>query len=59
MDVKVQGDKLIIEIDISQAARDKAPPSKTGKSRMVATTSGFVPVIGADGLKLSLNVITK
>jgi hypothetical protein len=59
VNIKVQGDKLIIEIDISKSARDNAPPSKTGKSRMVATTSGFVPVIGADGLKLSLNVITK
>lgn len=58
MQVKVQGSKLIIEIDVSPEALQKATPSSTGKTRIVATTSGFTTVAGLP-VKLSLNVVTK
>lgn len=38
---KIDGDKLILTIDVSKAARDAAQPSKSGKTRVLATTSGF------------------
>lgn len=38
---EVKGDKLVLTIDISKAARDQAQPSKTGKTMILATTGGF------------------
>lgn len=38
---EIKGDKLILTIDVSEAARKAAQPSKSGKTRVVATTSGF------------------
>lgn len=38
---KVEGDKLILTIDISKAAREAAVASKSGKTMILATTSGF------------------
>jgi hypothetical protein len=56
MDIKVQGDKLVITIDVSKAAREKAVPSSSGKTNVIATTRGFTGVSTPDGLvKLSLN----
>ena len=56
MNVKttIQGDKLIIEVDVSKATIDSAPRSKSGKSQMVASTNGFAAV---GPVKVSLNVI--
>ena len=52
VNAKVQGDKLIIEIDVSKAALEAAEASKSGKTHIVATTGGF----SGDGpVKLSLN----
>lgn len=51
MDIKVQGDKLIITCTIGSGV-----PSSTGKSLVVATTNGFMAVEGSD-LRVSLNVI--
>jgi len=51
MDIKVQGDKLIITCTIGGGV-----PSKSGKTSIVATTNGFTAVAGSD-LKVSLNVI--
>jgi hypothetical protein len=51
---KVEGGKLIITLDVSEALLKSAPPSKTGKSRIVATTSGFATV---GGVKLNLTAI--
>jgi len=59
MNITVKGEKLIIEVDVSKAALAAAQLSSTGKSRVVATTSGFRPVAGADGLRVGLNVICK
>jgi len=54
MNIELQGDKLIITVDVSKAALAAAPMSKTGKSKLVATTGGFERV---GPVKVSLNVI--
>ena len=51
MEIKVQDGKLIITCQLGAGV-----PSSTGKSLILATTSGFVPVEGSD-IKVSLNVI--
>ena len=56
MIVQVKGNKLVIEVDISPEAVASAPPSKTGKTRLVASTHGLRPVDGHAGLAVSLNV---
>ncbi len=49
---EIKGDKLVITIDVSKAARDAAEVSKSGKSKLLATTGGFT---GYGDVKLSLN----
>jgi hypothetical protein len=48
-DIKVDGDKLIITVDLSK----DYGPSKSGKTHIVATTQGNVSV---GDVKLGLNV---
>lgn len=57
MNVKgtMKGDTLVIEIDCSAAALAKAEASKSGKSKIVASTQGFT---GFGPVKVSLNAIT-
>ena len=38
---EIKGDKLILTIDVGAAARAAAAPSKSGKTMVLATTSGF------------------
>lgn len=54
MNVKgeLKGDLLVLTIDVSKAARDAAKDSKSGKSKILATTSGFT---GFGDIKVSLN----
>jgi hypothetical protein len=54
MNVKgeVKGDLLILTIDISAKAKEAAQPSKSGKTKVLATTSGFT---GFGDVKVSLN----
>lgn len=54
MNVKgeLKGDILTLTIDTSKAARDAAKDSKSGKTRILATTSGFA---GFGDVKVSLN----
>ena len=54
MNVKgqIKGDTLVLFIDVSKAAREQANPSKSGKSKILATTSGFT---GFGDVKVSLN----
>jgi hypothetical protein len=60
MDIKVQGDKLVITIDISAEAFKGALPSSSGKTRVVASTHGFANYVTPNGsLGLSLNATTK
>ncbi len=51
-----KAERLVITIDLSAAAQSAARPSKSGKTRVLATTSGFViaPAPGVEGLQLSL-----
>lgn len=54
MNVKgeIKGDLLVLTIDISKTAKDAAQPSKSGKTKVLATTSGFT---GFGDVKVSLN----
>lgn len=54
MNVKgeLKGDILTLVIDTSKAARDAAKESKSGKTRLLATTGGFT---GFGDVKVSLN----
>lgn len=56
VDTKRVGDKLILTIDISAAALKAAEPSKSGKTKVVASTHGFTNI---EGVGVSLNVTTK
>lgn len=51
MDIKVTGNTLTITCQISSGV-----PSRSGKTMIVATTNGFVPVENSD-IRVSLNVI--
>lgn len=51
MDIKIEGSKLTITCTLGSGV-----PSSTGKTLVVATTNGFVPVEGTD-IKVSLNVV--
>ena len=56
--ITIKGDKLLIEVDISKAAVAKAPMSKSGKNKLLASTGGFVDTERA-GVKVGLNVTAK
>ena len=58
---KVEGDKLVIALDISKKTIATAPPSSTGKTLLVATTAGAIPIAVANdaGLTLALNLMAK
>jgi len=59
MNIRSEGDKLIIEVDCSAAVLKSAPPSSSGKTRVVATTSGFTGVAMKAGMvKVGLNITT-
>ena len=49
---QVQGDKLVIIVDLSQELGESA----SGKSVITATTSGNVSVPGREDVKVGLNV---
>lgn len=38
---EIKGDELVLTFDISAVARAAAAPSRSGKTRILATTSGF------------------
>lgn len=59
VEYKVAGNKLTITCDIGAASIAKAPPSQTGKTRLVASTAGSVKVDGKDGLSFSVNLMQK
>lgn len=50
---EVKGDKLILTVDISEAALKAAAPSSQGKTLIVGGTGGFT---GFGKVKASLNV---
>jgi len=61
VDYKVTGDKLVITIDIGKSAVEEAEPSASGKTYLVSTTAGAVPLETKHCKKLSLalNVMAK
>lgn len=52
--MNVKNGKLIIEVDVSKAAVDKAPLSASGKNKLVASTRGTMRV---GEFKIGLNVM--
>jgi hypothetical protein len=54
LEMKVAGDKLVITIDLTGAG----VPSSTGKTKLIASTRGAVPVDYANrpGIKVAVNV---
>jgi hypothetical protein len=50
----VRGDKLVIEVDLTKPGS----PSSTGKTNLIATTRGAVPIHYAKrpGLKVAINI---
>ncbi len=53
--------QLVIEIDISPAAIQAAPPSSSGKTLLVGTTGGAVSVASPNGhaVSFAVNVMAK
>ncbi|UPJ96407.1 hypothetical protein [Bradyrhizobium sp. 172] len=56
MNVKgeLKGEQLVLRIDLSAKAQKQARPSSTGKTKVIATTNGFV---NYGDVKVSLNAI--
>jgi len=54
--VKKQGDTLVLTIDISATARAAAEVSKSGKTKVLATTHGFT---NYEGVGISLNAVVR
>ena len=59
VDITIKGDKLIIEVDISDKAIKSAPLSKKEANKVVASTRGFQAPSGANpkGIRVGLNVL--
>lgn len=58
----IEGTTLIPRVDLGRSAIDAAPPSASGKTRLVASTSGAMSLAGAPngkGISVSLNVMVK
>jgi len=53
-DVKVEGNKLTITVDLSK----NQGPSNSGKTIIIATSSGNKPIEGTDAI-MGLNIYTK
>lgn len=53
---EVKGNKLIVTMDISKAQIDRARPSSSGKTMIVASTEGSVKVEGPNGSNLSYSI---
>lgn len=49
--IEVQGNKAVITIDLSK----DFGPSKSGKTIVVATTRGNVPIPGAESIRIGIN----
>jgi len=52
IEMKVEGNILTITVDLSQ----DFGPSKSGKTRIIATTAGNRPIPGADDAKAGINI---
>lgn len=52
VNTKVEGNKLVVTIDLAA----QTAPSKSGKTQVVATTGGNLPVSGPNGQVFYLGV---
>ena len=55
VDMKLEGNTLIIKVDLSQ----ESGPSSSGKTVIIASTEGNVSVPGMEDKKVGLNVYRK
>lgn len=56
----VEGDELVVRINMSQDAINAAPPSSSGKTVLVGTTSGAIPILcSLAPMSLSVNLMAK
>lgn len=54
--MKLEGDKLVVTFDVSKKAIEDAPPSSTGKTKLVASTRGYTGISTPHGIvKVMLN----
>jgi hypothetical protein len=58
---KVDGDRLIVTIDISKESVEEAPASASGKTYLVASTGSAMPLPTkyAKSMTLALNLMAK
>ena len=54
--IEQKGETLLITIDTSDATRKAAQPSKSGKTKVLATTHGFT---NYNGIGISLNATVR
>ena len=60
MKITYEDGEVVIRISVDEVSAKAAPVSSSGKSRIIASTSGFVAVEGAPaGVKIGLNLIGK
>lgn len=52
VDMRIEGRKLIIEVEMDQ----DFGPSKSGKTRIIASTEGNISAPGDEDVKIGLNV---
>jgi len=55
VEMSVNGDKLTIVVDLGKEGKE----SSTGKSIIIASTEGNMPVPGRENIKVGLNVFRK
>lgn len=58
MNVTYKDGKITIELSCTDEQIKAAPISKSGKTKMIESTSGFIQVVGAPkGVRIGLNLI--
>ena len=55
VEIHVEGNILMVKVDLSK----EFGPSSSGKTIIIATTEGNVPIPGADDKKIGLNIYRK
>lgn len=57
MNITLEGDTLVIRVDVGAAAYKNAAPSSTGKTRIIATSGGNQALVTKHGqVKVGVNV---
>jgi hypothetical protein len=58
---KIEGDKLVVTMDISKQSIEEASPSASGKTYLVASTGSAVsvPTKNAKSLTFAINLMAK